>query len=319
MALLLNKDINIIPKGFFLSYDIDNKVTHKINDKFNIIQNDIEYITNEKLTSLIDNYFENIMYSNEKVIHSDLISQILWFRKDFDYSQIILRHLENYLKEKKKAIRNSIKKGVFEIESGLNSLIKNYFDKIYTSVIFVSNNKKIISFGLSQLYNQIITDPSLLVFLKAEISSLDENNVNSIIKLTSVMKTISEVNPDIKSYYWFLFLISSSFETVVEENNNISYPVPENYKHLINFRKNLSLYQKIETIYSFVGSDIVFILNNIVTSLFGTFIEIMKTCSILELQYLVNNYKKVFESIFAHQHLFQKKNFDHFVYNLDNF
>ena len=49
-------------------------------------------------------------------------------------------------------------------------------------------------------------------------------------------------------------------------------------------------------------------LRNIVTSLFGTFIEIMKTCSILELQYLVNNYKKVFESIFAHQHLFQNKN-----------
>jgi hypothetical protein len=241
MALLLTKDINIIPKDFFSSYNNDNKVTYKIKDKFNIIQNDIEFITNDELTSLIDNYFENIMYSNEKVIHSDLISQISWFRKDFDYSQIILRHLENYLKEKKIAIRNSIKKGVFDIESGLNSLIKNYFDKIYTSITFVSDNKNIISFGLTQLYNQIITDPSLLVFLKTEISSLDENNVNSIIKLTSVMKTISDVTPDIKSYNWFLFLISSSFGTILEENNNVSYPVPENYKQLINFRKNLSL------------------------------------------------------------------------------
>ena len=309
MALLLTKDINIIPKDFFSSFNDDNKVIYKITDKFNIIQNDIEYITNDELTSLIDNYFENIIYSNGKVIHSDLISQILWFRKDFDYSQIILRHLENYLKEKKIAIRNSIKKGVFDIESGLNSLIKNYFDKIYTSIIFVSDNKNIISFGLTQLYNQIITDPPLLVFLKAEISSLDENNVNSIIKLTSVMKTISDVNPDIKSYNWFLFLISSSFGTVIEENNNISYPVPENHKQIINFRKNLSLYQKIQTIYSFVGNDIHIILNNIVTSLFVTFIKIMKTCSILELYYLVNNYKKVFESIFSHENiLIQNKN-----------
>lgn len=309
MALLLTKDINIIPNDFFSSFNDDNKVIYKIKDKFNIIQNDIEYITNDELTCLIDNYFENIIYSNGKVIHSDLISQILWFRKDFDYSQIILRHLENYLKEKKIAIRNSIKKGVFDIESGLNSLIKNYFDKIYTSIIFVSDNKNIISFGLTQLYNQIITDPSLLVFLKAEISSLDENNINSIIKLTSVMKTISDVTPDIKSYNWFLFLISSSFGTVIEENNNISYPVPENHKQLINFRKNLSLYQKIQTMYSFVGNDIHIILNNIVTSLFVTFIKIMKTCSILELYYLVNNYKKVFESIFSHENiLIQNKN-----------
>ena len=188
----------------------NNDITiYRIKDKFKIIQNNIIDITDDELTSLIDNYLENIMHSDEKVIHSDMISQILWFKKDFDYSQLILRHLENYLKEKKIGIRNSIKKGVFDIETGLNNLIKNYYDKIYTS--FIGNNKEIISLGLSKLYNQIITDPSLLSFLKSEISSLDKNNINSIIKLISVMKDISEVNPEIKSYNWFLFLISSSF------------------------------------------------------------------------------------------------------------
>ena len=273
--------------------------TCNIKDKFNIIQNNIIDITDDELTSLIDNYFENIMHSNEKVIHSDMISQILWFKQDFDYSQLILRHLENYLKEKKIGIRNSIKKGVFDIETGLNNLIKNYYDKIYTS--FIGNNKEIISLGLSKLYNQIITDPSLLSFLKSEISSLDKNNINSIIKLISVMKDISEVNPEIKSYNWFLFLISSSFVTIIEENNNIYYPVPENIKQIINFRKNLSLYQKITTLYSFVGKDIDIILDTIKNVLFKSFIEIIKTCSMLELYYLITNYKKTFESIFSHE------------------
>jgi hypothetical protein len=309
MSILLNKKINIIPKHIVLSSDKGVSLTPSMKDKFNIIKNDVEHITVEEISSLIDNYFENLLYSNERVIHSDLISQILWFRKDFDSSVIILRHLENYLKEKKTSIRNSIKKGTFEIDSGLNSLIKNYFDKIHTCSTFVSDNERIVSYGLSQLYNQIITDPSLLTFLKSEISSLDESNVQSISKLTSVMKKISEANPDIKSYQWFLFLISSSIGTIAEETNNKSYPVPENYQRIINFRENLSLYQKVEILYSYVGSDIHIILNGIVNIMFGTFIEIMKTCSMLELYYLIKNYKKVFETIFNHENiLIQGKN-----------
>lgn len=279
-----------------------------MKDKFNIITNYVNNNTTDELSiidelSLIDNFFENLMHSNERIIHSDLILQILWFRKEIDSSEIILRHLENYLKEKKISIRNNIKKGTFEIGTGLNSLIKNYIDKINTCSIFVSDNQKIMSNGLSQLYYKIITDPSLLSFLKLEISSLDESNVNSIKKLTYIMKKISEVNSNIKSYEWFLFLIASSIRTIIEENNNKSYPVPENYQQIINFRENLALYQKVETVYSYLGNDIHIILNSIINILFGTFIEIMKTCSILEFYYIINNYKKIFQTIFGHNNI----------------
>ena len=279
-----------------------------MKDKFDIITHYVNNNTTDELSiidelSLIDNFFENLIHSNERIIHSDLILQILWFRKEIDSSEIILRHLENYLKEKKISIRNNIKKGTFEIGTGLNSLIKNYIDKINTCSIFVSDNQKIMSNGLSQLYYKIITDPSLLSFLKLEISSLDESNVNSIKKLTYIMKKISEVNSNIKSYEWFLFLIASSIRTIIEENNNKSYPVPENYQQIINFRENLSLYQKVETVYSYLGNDIHIILNSIINILFGTFIKIMKTCSILELYYIINNYKKIFQTIFAHNNI----------------
>jgi len=303
MSVLLNKNIN------------NDIITHKIKDKFNIIQNSLVNITNEELSSLIENYFENLLYSNERIIHSDLILQIPWFIKDFDSSDIILRHLENYLKEKKISIRNNIKKGVFEFESGLNSLIANYFEKIDTFSSLVSNNKNFISSGLSLLYTQILTEPSLLIFLKIEISNFDKSIINSIKKLTCIMKKISEVNPNIKSYEWFLFIISSSFATIIEENNKLSYPVPENYQHIINFRKNISLYQKIETLYSFVGNDIHIILDNIDTILVESLIKIMKICSLLELHYLLNNYKKLFEKIIINKNIKDKfaNNFLNFI------
>ena len=176
-----------------------------MEDKFAIIQNDVCNLSNDELISKLDNYFENFfLNSNQRVFHNDFIIQIIRFRKDIDVSEIILRHLDNYLKEKKISIRNSIKKGNFEIDSGLNSLIKNYFDKINICSSFISDNQKIMSYGLSQLYHKIITDPSLLTFLTYEISSLEESNVNSIKKLITVMKKISIVNPDTKSYQCLL-------------------------------------------------------------------------------------------------------------------
>jgi len=313
MSILLNKNINSNFSPLLCTYN--DIITPKIKDKFNIIQNNLVDITNEDLLSLIENYFENILYSNERIIHSDLILQISWFIKEFDVSLIILRHLENYLKEKKILIRNNIKKGSFEIESGLNSLVANYFEKINMFSSFISNNNNFISHGLSLLYTHILTEPSLLIFLKTEISNFAKNSINSIKKLTVVMKKITEVNPNIKSYEWFLFLISSSFATVIEENNKLSYPVPENYQSIINFRKNIYLYQKIKTLYSFVGKDIHIIIDNIDTDLFESLIKIMKTCSLLELHYLLNNYKKIFEKIFVNKNIKDKfaNNFLNFI------
>lgn len=273
-----------------------------MEDKFAIIQNDISNLSNDELISKLDNYFENLfLNSNQRVFHIDLIIQIIRFRKDIDVSEIILRHLDNYLKEKKISIRNSIKKGNFEIDSGLNSLIKNYFDKINICYSFISDNQKIMSYGLSQLYHKIITDPSLLTFLTYEISSLEESNINSIKKLTTVMKKISIVNPDIKSYQWFLFLIASSIRTIMDKNINKTYPISnENYQQIINFKENLSLYQKVETFYSYIGNDIRIITNSIISILFDSFIKIMNSCSLLELYYLIEYNKNIFETIFKY-------------------
>jgi len=270
-----------------------------MEDKFAIIQNDICNLSNDELISKLDNYFENLFLdSNQRVFHNDLIIQIIQFRKDIDVSEIILRHLDNYLKEKKLAIRNSIKKGNFEIDSGLNNLIKSYYDKINICSYFISDTKKIMSYGLSQLYHKIITDPSLLTFLTYELSSLEKSNINSIKKLTTVMKKISIVNPDTKSYQWFLFIIASSIKTIMDKNINKTYPISnENYQQIINFKENLSLYQKVETFYSYVGIDIRIITDSITGIIWSSFIKIMNSCSSLELYYLIEYNKNILKTI----------------------
>lgn len=272
-----------------------------MEDKFAIIQNDICNLSNNELILKLDNYFENLFLdSNQRIFHNDLIIQIIQFRKDIDISEIILRHLDNYLKEKKIAIRNSIKKGNFEIDSGLNSLIKSYFDKINICSYFISDNKKIMSYGLSQLYHKIITDPSLLTFLTYELSSLEKSNINSIKKLTSVMKKISIVNPDTKSYQWFLFIIASSIKTIMDKNINKTYPISnETYQQIINFKENLSLYQKVETFYSYVGIDIRIITDSITSIIWSSFIKILNSCSSIELYYLIEYNKTIFKTIIA--------------------
>jgi len=270
-----------------------------LSDKFNIINDDVKDIPQSNLSSLLDNYFENLLYSNERIIHSDLLSQISWFRKDFDPSEIIIKHLENFLKQKKSIIRTNIKKGVFEIDSGLNKLIQGYCEKITIFSTHLNQKEKIIKTGLTKLFEQIISDPSLISYLKSELSLLKIENKKDVNILINVMKKINNINPDLKSYQWFLFMIASSLTTVIDETNNKSYPVPENFQLIINFRDNLDFYKKVEEYYSFVDKDINIIISGFINVVFKNLISIMKTCSIKEFFSLIKNYNSILEKLFS--------------------
>lgn len=294
MSTLLDRksqsDINIPNRGF---------VNLSLRDKFKIINDDISKISDEELTELLDNYFENLLVSGEKVIHPDLLSQIFWFKKNFDSTNLIIKHLDNYLKQKKTSIRTNIKKGNFEIDTGLNKLIETYCQNIDIFSTYVHDKDKVVKLSLTKLYEQIISDPALISYLKSEVSQLDDSNQRDLMKLSIVLKKISTINPELKSYQWFLFLISSSLSTVAEESNSQSYPVPERFQRIINFRKVLSFYEQVEKYYKFVNTDVNIVLTGITTILLKDLIEIMNTCTIKELISLIHNYKPVLEKIFV--------------------
>lgn len=272
--------------------------TLPLNDKFSIICNDVVNMSDIEIRELLDTYFENLLHSNEKIIHSDFLSQIFWFKKEFDFSTIMLKHLEHFLKQKKITIRNNIKKGNFEIDTGLNKLIESYFEKINSFLTHVQNKEEITKIALAKLYEQIISDPSLISYLKSEVSTLDNNTRQNIIKLTFVLKKISEINPELKSYQWFLFLISSALSTVTEESNTEVFPVPESFQKIINFRKVLSFYEQIENYYKFIDNDINIVLTGVVNVILRNLVEIMDFCTMKELISLLKNYNSILQKIF---------------------
>lgn len=295
-----SKKTSVTPK---IIPDIPAKpIQVELADKFNILDNTVVDTPNEELVSLIDNYFENLLYSNEKTINSDFLSQVFWFHKDFNITNIIIKHLENFLKDKKVHIRNNIKKGVFELKTGLNNLIQNYIDKITEFSIHIRDKEYIIKLALTKLYEQIISEPALINYLKIELSTLTNENKPEIKKLTLTLHTISTVNTQLKSYQWFLLLISSSILSLAQEIIDKNYPVSESFQEIIKFREILALYEKVEEYYLFVNIDTTIIetpiFNDIINIIFNYIIKIINGCSIKQVASLINNNKKLLKNIF---------------------
>ena len=170
-------------------------------DKFNIIENPTQDLGKEDINPLIDNYLENLLFSDERIIHPDFFLSLSYFEKnkDIEYTQMFSKHLENYLKQKKLSMRNNIKNGNFELNT-LIKLIETYSDKI-KKVYQISNNIIIRKTASSLLYEQIILENSLSGFLKSELSTIEESKSKYIFSLINKMIEINKENPEkLKEY-----------------------------------------------------------------------------------------------------------------------
>jgi len=258
-------------------------------DKFNIIENPIKNVNSEELHSDINNYFENLLLNDEKIMHQDYIISIFRFQNKIDYVKILTTHIENYLKQKRLSIRNNIKKGNFEIDS-LIKLIQTYSDKII-NIAKICNNNEIKKISSLQLYEQIILENSLNGFLKNELSTIEDSKFKIINDLIFRMKSICEDNPQTAAYEWFLFLISSALTSTVEENFNKTFPVPEDYQKIINFCNNLQFCSKIYNFYnkSIASKELHIILNGSVKLLGQTLIDIFNNSSLNKINSIFKN------------------------------
>ena len=258
----------------------NNKTNIPLLDKFNIIENPIKDLSDSELEAIMDNYIENLLFSDAKTVHSDFISTITFLKKEIDYSKIINKHLENFLKQKRLAIRNSIKKDNFDLDT-LIKLIEGFSEKI-RKMYQISNNEESKKVSYLQLFEQILSENSLIGFLKSELSTVNDNNKKSLTILINKMKEIYQYNPETKSYQWFLFLISSSLANTVEDNFDKTYPVPEEYQKILNVSHNAEFCKKIFDYYNsnMIISDLSIVLSAPINLLMQKIKDIFDNCSL---------------------------------------
>ncbi len=268
-------------------------------DKFGIISNQLNNIEVTKLNNYIEVFFENMLNNNTIVVHPDLLFQIIKFNQSNNYEVIIGKQIENYLKQLKTSIRGSIRKGNYELEIGLNKFIDSYSEKINKISELFGDNTLIKKISYEQLNNHIIQDPSVIKFIKEEIKTLDNNIKPQIKKLYNVIIKIDNFNPDLKTTNWFLYLISTSLEEIVEEKCNQNYPVPEKLQKIINFGETIAFCSKVGEYYNFCENNINVILNNISNIFVQQFIDIMKNSDLDEFCQIIKTHTKFIDYIIS--------------------
>lgn len=234
-------------------------------DKFNIIQEftfqDLDYM------SLVNNYIENYLESDINIIHPELIYQLVWNNIITDIDDVLDSKLKNYILNIKKTIKSLIKNEKFDLDSGLNTLINNYYNKTnYLKTIFKTSNYNCESL----FYDMILSDQTLIYYLQNELNTLNKSNKNIIKKLlNNIMKITTEDN-----YRWFLKLIGTSLRDsiphiplIIDNNNFIDFIL------LINYTQEIYYYYN-----SFItDNDCKVIINSFVNIIFDKLLLLLST------------------------------------------
>jgi len=268
-------------------------------DRNNIMENHIKESNKEDLTSLLDNYFENLLQSDEKVIHSDLVTQIIMNNKE-RVSSLIIKNLDNFLKQKKLTIRNNIKKNVFKIDD-LISISNSYGSKIsnFTSFLDSTEKSNILKVSSLHLFDNIISDPPMIAFLKSKLSNFLEEDSKNIIKLYSIISLIQRNNQELNPALWFQMLFSSAVQDTVEEIATKPYPVPSTQNSLINLVTTLEHFNKMFNYLCKIKYDLKTVINPSFPFLTANLLTVLTVSSMKEISTILNNYKNVFYNLFV--------------------
>lgn len=242
-------------------------------DKFGIIENHLIQ-DNKTLFSKLENYFENYLNSDIKIVMFDFINQAKWFQNiNFkDLSIDIENLLKNHLFQRRNIIKNYVKKENYSLTK-LNYFIKNFIHKIeYIDKSFKSNNI-IIKEAITQLSNLIISDSIILLFIEEELLN-DSNNFSNVESLIKTIKYISkydnnEIFNKIATIFSNIFIkkIIDSNESPLPENIKIINKINQTIKYAIKLNNDFKFIKEesfkfVQPLYSLIINDLVFIIKN---------------------------------------------------------
>ena len=257
-----------------------------LNDKFGIIENHIQKDDKKRLHDRVENYFENYLNSDIRILIPDYVNQIIWFEgiNLENFTVNIDSHIKNYLISRRNNMRSLIKKDNFNV-SGLNKFIKNFISKLeYLNSIIKSSEDKIVIEGLKQLTNLIISDSIILLFIEEQIITFDTSIQLDIEYLLTLTKGLNKYDNS-ETYNQMLKIISNIFKK--HAINFKELPLPENIKRIQKLNQTLTIIKSIKSYFKFVNDDVKLLTSPLCFLYVEYLCEIIKNNSLSEIEYVI--------------------------------
>jgi len=237
-----------------------------LNRKFNVIDNTINI---NYISSNIDNFIENYLYTDTLILVPNYIIQSFWLH-DNNYMNTIIsieKHVHIYIILLKENIRKNITRRTFKI-SNLNDLIYNIINKIlYINSILNYYNKynaNIIDICFSKIISLIVNDPIIFNIIENYIIEPDIFSIINNYKYTNyknnklyiLLKLIKYINTTIfknnNDVGKFEMDIGKIFQLQISIKNDIQ--LPKNIKNMLNLYENIKYYNYIKKKFIFLSS-----------------------------------------------------------------
>ena len=244
-------------------------------DIYNIIE---KHCDNDIKPSIIENYIENYLNSDIKILYQGYLEQIIFFNnipiKQEDLSNLI----KNYVVQRKNNIKGFIKKDIFELKN-----LTKFLNDIITKIKFIEdtfqktlnhNDIKLMDIIITQIDNIIFSDSIILLYIEGELMSFNHD-------FKELLQFIK--NNNIK--------IIKSFGDMYKKQiiNMDDLPLPLNIRRIQKVNNIIKYYNKINSFYKFMKEDISEINIPIFKLILENIIEIIKLNSLYEIEYTFNN------------------------------
>ena len=277
-----------------------------IYDKFGIIENHLKTEDKHSIITKLENFFENFLISDMKILVSDYVNQVIWF-EDINlehFSVNIDSHLKNYLIQRRNNMRTFIKKENFEL-CNLNKFLKNFISKLeYLNNIIKSSDDRIIKAGIKQLTNLIISDSFILLFIEKQIAPLDRELISEIQTLVSLVKQLSKYD-NFETFNKIIMTFANIFiKQIVEMEES---PLPENIRRIQTLNETIKYCQKVKEFFNFMKDDTDKINNQIYPLIIEKLSSIIKNNSLDEIEYVFENTWNNINNL-INEHKFDSKN-----------
>lgn len=248
-------------------------------DKYSIIENHLKDENIKIITSKIENYFENYLSSDIKVLVPEYIEQSIYFNKINlgDLKINIQLSIKNYLIQRRNNFRIFIKKEKLEL-SDITKFLKNFISKIQYINNIINIDHELIKYTYSMLNNLIISDSIILIFIEEQVITFNKD-IKELLLFIKKLDCICFDNMFIKT----IKLFGGMYKKKII--NNESLPIPINYRRLQKLNNTIKYYHTINIFYyTFIKetSELNFTIFKLILE---DLIEIIKNNSLEEIEY----------------------------------